>query len=202
MTGHSHEPCPFCGDPMEWAAGDYLRHRVQTPGCPIALNGYPDEAAWNRRVYQIAKPSADLVDAIAATLRRVGPVEGGGYREQARAVIALFAAREKAAAELLRAAAPFVNLINAWSSDVRFCPEPHDAAIEHTGQTQAWVTAQECETFLNAIAKTKVAGLGGGQEPVQTYVPCGGCGAKRPDQRCIGCHHPFENTAGIEARHD
>lgn len=50
------------------------------------------------------EPPADLVDAIAAILRRVGPVRGGGYREQARAVIALFAERERAAAELLRAA--------------------------------------------------------------------------------------------------
>lgn len=52
---------------------------------------------------------ADLVDAISATLRRVGPVEGGGYREQARAVLALFAEREKAAGDLLLAASGCVD---------------------------------------------------------------------------------------------
>lgn len=25
----------------------------------------------------------------------------------------------------------------------------------------------------------------------KTYTPCGGCGATEPDQRCIGCMHPF-----------
>lgn len=24
------------------------------------------------------------------------------------------------------------------------------------------------------------------------YEICGGCGADHPDQRCIGCFHPFE----------
>jgi hypothetical protein len=32
-----------------------------------------------------------------------------------------------------------------------------------------------------------------GAEP--TYTPCGGCGATKPSQRCIGCLHPFEAGA-------
>lgn len=26
------------------------------------------------------------------------------------------------------------------------------------------------------------------------YTPCGGCGAEHPDERCLGCFHPFEST--------
>jgi hypothetical protein len=26
------------------------------------------------------------------------------------------------------------------------------------------------------------------------YIPCGGCGATNPIDRCIGCFHPFEST--------
>jgi hypothetical protein len=29
-------------------------------------------------------------------------------------------------------------------------------------------------------------------QPEPTYTACGGCGATKPSQRCIGCLHPFE----------
>lgn len=30
------------------------------------------------------------------------------------------------------------------------------------------------------------------------YTPCGGCGATEPDQRCIGCMHPFTEEEAKE----
>ena len=43
-------PCPFCGDPMEWRAGDYAAHTSQVDNpCPIALHGFTDRAKWNTR---------------------------------------------------------------------------------------------------------------------------------------------------------
>jgi hypothetical protein len=32
------------------------------------------------------------------------------------------------------------------------------------------------------------------------YIPCGGCGATEPIQRCIGCFHPFESTPKAEPK--
>lgn len=33
------------------------------------------------------------------------------------------------------------------------------------------------------------------------YIPCGGCGATWPGQRCIGCMHPFEAATAPPAAH-
>ena len=44
------KPCPFCGDAMEWRAGDYAAHTSQVDNpCPIALHGFTDSDKWNTR---------------------------------------------------------------------------------------------------------------------------------------------------------
>ena len=51
------KPCPFCGDAMEWRAGDYAAHTSQVDNpCPIALHGFTDRAKWNTRTPPQVKP--------------------------------------------------------------------------------------------------------------------------------------------------
>ena len=51
------KPCPFCGDAMEWRAGDYAAHTSQVDNpCPIALHGFTDRAKWNTHTPPQVKP--------------------------------------------------------------------------------------------------------------------------------------------------
>lgn len=63
--------------------------------------------------------------------------------------------------------------------DVGEPPEPHACA-----------PASRCAAALDDQATTWAGKETGAPEPRQE--PCGGCGATREDQRCIGCMHPFQ----------
>ncbi len=32
---------------------------------------------------------------------------------------------------------------------------------------------------------------------MQQFIPCGGCGANHPRERCINCHHDFGSGSGV-----
>lgn len=215
------KPCPFCLDPMAWSAAYYVHHRIQTPGCPISPYLFRDLAAWNRRADHIVdaaemvtEPAGDLVDAIAATIRRVDGKHNMGAGilagHIAETVTALFQPQMEAADEhrrtmealkdpiavlvnmqrgaiavpslracldlhgklgawdaaggLLRAAAPFGELVDAWHHNLRFQPKPDDQVFFEHGDRVAWVTPAECLNLEKAINAAKAAGIGGSHD--------------------------------------
>jgi hypothetical protein len=41
-------------------------------------------------------------------------------------------------------------------------------------------------------AKENGGGDASGEQVREDYIPCGGCGATHPKDRCVNCFHPFE----------
>lgn len=56
-------------------------------------------------------------------------------------------------------------------------------ALEAYDQQHGYSKIEKMRAALNAVSSSFI--------DEKKYVPCGGCGAKTPKDRCVGCHHPF-----------
>ena len=118
----------------------------------------------------VTEPAGDLVERVAQFLGDCRRADEKWddlpefiqniMRNRAKMLIRLFQPQMEAAEGLLRAAAPFGELVDAWLRIQHSPPMPDDKVVFDHGGRVAWVKPSACHDLTRAIEAARAAGMG------------------------------------------